>query len=63
MTEQTEKLIAKGEVIKISYQQKKGGTFVTFMLNEGPDDNFEQLVKLPLGEVITLEITQPDIGA
>lgn len=56
-------IIAKGEVIKTGYKQAKGGTFVTFMLNEGPDDNFEQLMKLPLGEVITIEITQPDIGA
>lgn len=54
--------IAKFDAIKTGYAQKKGGTFVTFMINEGPDDDHKGITDLPLGEIVTLMVTQESGG-
>jgi hypothetical protein len=59
----TETAIAACEAIKTGYQQKKGGTFVTFLISENPDDSHEGLTTLPLGEVVQLYVTKKDQGA
>lgn len=59
----TEIALASCEVIKTGYAQKKGGTFVTFLISENPDDAYEGLTNLPLGEVVQLYVTKKDLGA
>jgi len=58
-----EKAIASFEGIKTGYSQKKGGTFVTFLISENPDDSFDGLTSLPLGEIVQIYVTQKDVGA
>lgn len=55
--------IAKCEVLKTEYSQKKGGTFVTFMISENPDNVYDGLAMLALGDVVNLYITKVDMGA
>ena len=55
--------IAKTEAVKVEFSHKKGGTFVTFMISENPDNNYEGLAMLALGEVVNLYVTKQDIGA
>lgn len=54
--------VATCEVVKVEYSHKKGGTFVTFMISENPDNNYEGLAMLALGEVCQLYVTQKEQG-
>ena len=58
----TEVPLASCEVIKTGYAQKKGGTYITFLISENPDNAFEGLTELPLGEVVQLYLTRKDFG-
>lgn len=59
---ENEKAIAKCEMIKVEYSHKKGGTFVTFLVSENPDNVYEGLAMLPLGEIVNVYFTKQDIG-
>lgn len=58
----SETAIASCEVIKTGYSQKKGGTYVTFLISENPDDSYEGLTNLPLGEIVQLYVTKKELG-
>lgn len=57
-----EQPIAKTEAVLVEYANKKGGKFATFLISGGPDDNYEGIATLALGEVIMLYVTKMDIG-
>jgi len=56
-----EKPIAVVDAVKISYAQKKDGMFITFSMN--PTDPHRELAELPLGSIVRLYVTEPDMGA
>ena len=65
MTENSEEAIAAAEAIFVTYSKKRqkgeDKMLVSFLLN--PLDVHDRLATLPLGEIVKLYITKPNIGA
>jgi len=53
--------IAACDAIKMSMKQTGKGHILTLSLN--PDDVTDALNRVPIGEVIKIYITKPDLGA
>lgn len=59
--EQIGEPICACDAIKAIFKQDKKGIWITFILN--PEDVSSALMETPIGEVVRLFVTKPDMGA
>lgn len=60
MTEPNERPIASCEATKHSYRQTSRGVVISFLVH--PDNVQQEFASMPLGDVVKLYVTKPDIG-